>query len=377
MIEQIEGQPDTNLPTTGTTIQTGFISIIIPTYNEADNIEPLVGRIDAAMSGRSYEILFVDDNSKDGTAQNITSLAAKYPVRVLVRRNKRGLATAILDGLAYTRGEIICVMDADLQHPPEVLPALFKEIDAGHDLVVASRYIPGGGCEGWSLIRRIMSKGAIAIAHLFLPLTRSSSDPMSGFFVFQRRVVAGASLNPLGYKILLEIEMMGNYRNLAEVPFIFVARTRGESKLSTRTQKEYLKHVFSLMHRKGEDIRFLKFLLVGGIGIIVNLAAQFILKDLVNMALSIAAALAIEISILTNFLLNDSFTFRDRQAGSNKFLVRLLKYNGICLIGAVVQYAVTLFLADTLGLYHLLAKFAGIIVATLIDYLVNNRWTWK
>jgi dolichol-phosphate mannosyltransferase len=378
MIEEIGLTPGNNFPAgQKRPLLTGFISIIIPTYNEVDNIVPLVERIHAAMGGRPYEIIFVDDNSRDGTAETAAALAPKYPVRALVRKNKRGLATAILDGLEYARGDYVCVMDADLQHPPEVLPSLIKEMDAGHDLVIASRYVPGGGCEGWSLSRRVISKGAIAIAHVFLPGTRGCSDPMSGFFAFRRKVVENAELNPLGYKILLEIELMGNPESVTEVPFVFVTRTRGESKLSSKTQKEYLKHVYSLMHRKGEDVRFIKFLAVGGSGVIVNLGIQFILKDVLNVALQIAAAFAIEISIISNFLLNDAFTFRDRRAGGSSFFLRLIKFNGICLIGAAVQYAVTLVLTGTFGIYHLISAFIGIVVATLINYLVNNWWTWK
>ena len=354
------------------------ISAIIPTYNEADNIGPLVERIHAAIGDRPYEILFVDDNSRDGTADTATSLVPKYPVKVLIRKNKRGLATAILDGLLYSQGEYVCVMDADLQHPPEVLPSLFREMDNGRDLVIASRYVPGGGCEGWKLSRRIISKGAITLAHVFLPDTRKYSDPLSGFFAFHRKVVEKAQLNPLGYKILLEILLMGDHKSVAEVPYTFVTRTRGESKLSAKTQKEYLKHLASLMHRKGEDVRFIKFLLVGASGVVVNLSAQFILKDLVNLTLPVAVAAAIEVSIISNFVLNDKFTFRDRlSGGGSNFLSRLFKFNGVSLVGAGVQYAITLFLALAIGIYHIPAALIGIVIATMVNYIVNNWWTWK
>lgn len=378
MIEEIGKKPDNNNLLVGPENIPGFVSIIIPTYNEADNIVPLVERINTAMGSRPYEVLFVDDDSRDDTAGTAASLAPKFPVRALLRTGKRGLATAIMDGLDYIKGDLVVVMDADLQHPPEVLPALIKELDAGNDLVIASRYVKGGGCEGWKLSRRIISLGAITIAHVFLPGTRNCSDPMSGFFGFKRKVVENVQLNPLGYKILLEVEMMGNWERVAEVPFVFVTRTRGESKLSAKTQKEYLKHVYSLMHRKGEDVRFIKFLAVGASGVVVNLGAQFVLKDLLNVSLPIAAGVAIEISIISNFLFNDAFTFRDRRSDErNSFFFRLLKFNGICLIGAAVQYAITLLLTENFGIYHLISAFIGIAVATMINYLVNNWWTWK
>jgi len=359
-------------------IKTGFTSIIIPTYNEADNIGPLVERIHAAMGDRPYEILFVDDNSRDGTADTAASLVPKYPVKVLIRKNKRGLATAILDGLLYIQGEYVCVMDADLQHPPEVLPALFREMDNGRDLVIASRYVPGGGCEGWKLTRRIISKGAITLAHVFLPDTRKYSDPLSGFFAFHRKVVEKAQLNPLGYKILLEILLMGDHKSVAEVPYTFVTRTRGESKLSAKTQKEYLKHLASLMHRKGEDIRFIKFLLVGASGIIVNEGLLFILKELIKLTLPVASAIAIEASIISNFMLNDTITFRDRRtAGAKSFFSRLAKFNVVSLAGAAINYSATLLLTQVFGIHYLISNLIGIVIATMVNYLVNNWWTWK
>lgn len=379
MIEEIKEKPENSLPPGHeNTPHSGFVSIIIPTYNEVDNIVPLVERIHAAMAARPYEILFVDDNSKDGTAYTAAALVPKYPVKVLIRKHKRGLATAIMDGLEYINGDYVCVMDADLQHPPEVLPGLFKEMDAGRDLVIASRYVPGGGCLGWKLSRRIISKGAIAIAHVFLPDTRSCSDPMSGFFAFHRRVVENARLNPLGYKILLEIELMGDYQSVAEVPFIFVTRTRGESKLSAKTQKEYLKHVYSLMHRKGEDVRFIKFLAVGASGIVVNEGLLFLLKEFANLALSVASPIAIEASIVSNFLLNDTFTFRDRRtAGVGSFFKRLGKFNLVSLAGALINFGTTLLLTQMFGIHYLISNLFGIVVATMINYLANNWWTWK
>ncbi len=179
------------------------ISIIIPTYNEKDNIIPLVERIDHALSNHDYEIVFIDDNSGDGTAKLAATLSPKYPVKVIVRKNKRGLASAVVDGLSHVAGQIIGVMDADLQHPPEIIPDLLREIQNGADIVIASRYSKGGARQGWSLTRRIISKGAIFLAHLLLPSTRQVSDPTSGFFMFNRQVIANANLRPTGYKILL------------------------------------------------------------------------------------------------------------------------------------------------------------------------------
>lgn len=226
------------------------VCLIIPTYNERGNILLLVERIHHALSGYDYEILFVDDNSGDGTAELITALSSQYPVKVMVRKDKRGLASAVVDGLGHATGQIMGVMDADLQHPPEVLPDLLREVQNGADIVIASRYIKGGACQGWGLARRIISKGAIFLAHLLLPSIRQVRDPVSGFFIFNRQVVVNANLRPTGYKILLEILMEGEFRSLAEVPFTFRVRTSGASKLDSRQYIGYLRHIYSLMRRR-------------------------------------------------------------------------------------------------------------------------------
>ncbi len=226
-----------------------FISIIIPTYNEKANVTRLIEEIHNTLSGYKYEVIFVDDNSQDGTAGIISVLSDHYPVSVLIRKNERGLASAVVYGFKHSRGDIIAVMDADLQHSPDVLARLLQEIENGADLVIASRYIPGGGCSGWGLIRKIISKGAIFLTHLCLSVTRPFSDPMSGFFMLRRKVITSANLRPTGYKILLEILIEGHYMKSAEVPYIFYIRDSGESKLGIRTQIDFLRHLYRLMRR--------------------------------------------------------------------------------------------------------------------------------
>lgn len=354
------------------------ISIIIPTYNEKDNIIPLVERIDQALSDYDYEILFVDDNSRDGTAELAIALSPKYPVKVMVRQNKRGLASAVVDGLKQATGQIVGVMDADLQHPPEVIPDLLQAIKGGADIAVASRYIEGGGCQGWGLTRRIISKGAIVLAHLFLPSTRRVRDPMSGFFMLNRQVVAHADLRPTGFKILLEILMEGEFRDITEVPYTFRVRSGGESKLNARQQVDYLKHIYSLMKRKGELTRFLKFCAVGLSGVLVNMGLLWLLTEVAGLFYLVSAAISIETSIISNFVLNDYFTFRDRRSPQVKsFLSRLLKFNLVSLAGLGFNMGVLWLLTEVFGIYYLLSNLCGIAVATLWNYLVNTWWTWK
>ena len=355
------------------------ISLIIPTYNEHDNIIPLTQRLNHVLSGHSYEIVFIDDNSADGTAELAASLKDEYPIKVIVRKNKRGLASAVVDGLKVTSGHIIAVMDADLQHPPELVPDLLREIEAGADVAVASRYVKGGGCQGWGLTRRLMSKGAGFLAHLLLPATRQVSDPMSGFFMFNREVVAEAQLKPTGYKILLEILMVGKFRSVAEVPYTFVTRERGKSKLSARQQIDYLKHIYSLMRRTKELLRFVKFCMVGGSGVGVDEGMLYLLSGVVGLKpVELASALSAETAIITNFILNDIFTFRDRRSpGMKARLNRFWKFNLFCLAGVGIKVGILSLLYNVAGVPYLLANLIGIAVAMLWNYLLNNWWTWK
>ncbi|OGO36844.1 MAG: hypothetical protein A2147_10120 [Chloroflexi bacterium RBG_16_57_8] len=356
------------------------MSIVIPTYNERDNIKPLIERLGRALSGRKYEIVFVDDNSKDGTAEAASAMSAEYPVRVIVRRDERGLASAVVHGFNQTTGPVIGVMDADLQHPPEVVADLVKAIEAGADIAIGSRYVKGGGCEGWSLVRRIISKGAVLLCHLLLPRARGINDPMSGFFMLKRPVVAGADLRPTGYKILLEILIAGQHSKVTEVPFVFKARERGESKLSSKTQIDSLKHLYSLMKRTGEIMRFVKFAVVGGSGVLVNLGAYWVLTRFLNMGERQFGALAIsfEASVISNFLLNNFFTFADRRVSRTlPFLIQFLKFNGISLGGYGIQAASLWLLSKQLGINDIVAVAIGIVIATLWNYLLNTLWTWK
>jgi len=353
------------------------VSLIIPTYNEKDNITPLIERISKALEGYNYDIIIVDDNSKDGTIEAANKLAERYPVKLIVRKNEKGLATAVIHGIKNSAGSIICVMDADLQHPPEKLPEMIKAIEDGADMAFASRYIPGGGVPHWGLLRRVISKGAGQISHILLPSSRRVHDPMSGFFIFKREKVDPDKLKPTGYKIALEVLLIGNFSNVTEVPFIFEDRTAGTSKLKAKTQIDYLKHILSLMKRTGEYKRFFKFIGVGLSGIVVNEGVLFIVNKLTTWHGSIQLIPGIEISIITNFLLNDSFTFADRHTGKrSSFIGRLLRFNLIALAGAAINWGIATLLFNA-GLNIYLANFIGIVIAFLWNYFLSTVWAWR
>jgi len=218
------------------------LSIIVPTYNERENITPLIEKIGEILGQDDYEILVVDDNSPDGTAGVAESLSKDYPVRIIHRPGKSGLASAVVEGIGKAEGDIVGVIDADLQHPPELVAQLGGAIVEGNDIAIASRYVQGGGIENWSLLRRIASRGANVLAR---PLTKVH-DPMSGYFFLNKEVVMGIDFKPAGFKILLEILVKGTYEGIKEIPYTFRERGRGKSKLGLMEYTRYLRLLYSL-----------------------------------------------------------------------------------------------------------------------------------
>ncbi len=225
----------------------GPVSVIIPTYNEAETIEATIDRCRSALAAYRSELLIVDDDSPDRTWQLVrTAYGDADDVRVIRRVDESGLASAVTRGFEEAAHPFCVVMDGDLQHPPERVPDLLAAFDDDVDVVIGSRHVDGGGIENWSGRRRAVSAGARAISKLLVPPARGVSDPLSGFFAVRREVVEGVELSPTGYKILLEVLVKGNYRGVAEVPYEFSQRHRGESKLTPVEYLNFLKHVATL-----------------------------------------------------------------------------------------------------------------------------------
>lgn len=223
-----------------------MLSIVIPTFNEKDNIHPLVEQIHDALTGIKHEIIFVDD-SKDETPDIISELAKTDDTIVLHHRvNEKGLATAVVKGFTLATGDYVACMDADLQHPPTVLREMYAAMGTGADMAIPSRFIPGGSDGGLNLYRKFVSGTARYIGKILLPCLRKVTDPTSGLFMIKRELLDGASLNPIGWKIMIEVIAMCQVKKIIETPYTFQDRTAGESKLSTKVTLEYLKQVWTL-----------------------------------------------------------------------------------------------------------------------------------
>ncbi len=224
-----------------------LVSVVVPTYREVANIPLLVPRVSAALreAGLEHEIVIVDDNSRDGSEEAVATLAAQFPVRILVRRNERGLATAVIFGLRQSLGRVLVSMDADLSHPPEAVPRLARAILDGADFAMGSRYIPGASIdEAWTMFRWLNSKVALMMAR---PLT-PASDSGAGFFAISREALQAADpLDPIGYKVALELLVKAPIRTMVEAPIHFADRKHGQSKLNLTQQVNYVRHVARLM----------------------------------------------------------------------------------------------------------------------------------
>jgi dolichol-phosphate mannosyltransferase len=212
--------------------------------NEGENLKILIPKIDKEIK-KKYEIIIVDDDSNDDTENIVKRLKKKYPIKYILRKDKKGLSSAVIDGIAVSKGDTLLVMDSDLSHPPEIIHKLLKEIK-NNDIVVASRYTEGGGADRWILPRKMISVYATLLAR---PLVKVK-DPMAGFFIFKKSIIRNSELKPLGFKILLEILVKGRYSKYSEVPYIFQKRHAGKSKANLKVYVQYHIHLFKLYYYK-------------------------------------------------------------------------------------------------------------------------------
>ena len=369
-------------------------SLVIPTYNESKNIraiaEILTGLLDQAMPG-DYELIVVDDNSPDKTWELAQALIPEYPqLRVMRRIEERGLSTAVIRGWQAAKGRILGVIDGDLQHPPQVLLQMLAAMDQGADLAVASRHVEGGGVSSWSFIRRFLSRGAQLLGLVILPqVVGRVSDPMSGYFMVRRSAIAGHTMSPVGYKILIEVLGRGKIEEIAEVGYEFQERREGESKVTWKQYVEYLQHLLKLRVSKGRIGRlrqrfpigrFIRFGLVGGSGVFVDLAVFHLLRRLVGLGLTRSTIISAEVAIINNFLWNDAWTFRDmssQQKGWRKRIKRFLKFNLICFAGVILQTLIVNFLFNVLGINEYLAKIIAIVIVTFWNFWINLKLSWR
>jgi dolichol-phosphate mannosyltransferase len=354
------------------------LSLIIPTYNERENLPVLLERIDKALSGIGHQVVVVDDSSPDGTWEVASQAAAESGNVVLVKRpGKMGLASAFLEGLKQSDGELVGLMDADLQHPPELLPGLLKAIEEGADIAVASRFVRGGGVGEWSAPRRLVSWGARLLATLALPKTSGVRDTMSGYFVMKREVIAGLSMSSSGFKVLLEVLAKGEYGKVAEVPYVFEPRRKGHSKLGSGEIWNYIRHLVRLSLETRGYLTFVRFCLVGLSGVVVNEAVFWALATRLGIYFVLAGGISAEAAIVNNFIWNDYWTFREKALGTPRSrLARFAIFNVNMAGGVLISLVVLYLLATLLGINYLISNLGAIIVSMLWNYAASTKFVW-
>jgi len=356
------------------------LSIIVPTFNERDNVRIVVDRIDQAMKDTtdSYEIWFVDD-SRDDTPIILEKLANQHPhVHYLHRDNGRGLATAVVAGFQQATGEYLVVMDADLQHPPEILPNILERLQSGTDVVIPSRFVKGGSDGGLNSLRKLVSWTARSVGRLAVARIRQISDCTGGYFGLHRNVIADVELDPIGWKILLEILVKGNYQTVHEIPYVFHARDAGESKMSIHEQWNYLRHLAKLIWNSPEERRFYVFCFVGALGVIVNLIAMGILLYGFHVRpATLSSIIASVIAMCHNFLWNDKVTWKSHAHPVRwRRMLQMPTFMAVSGVGIVIT-ALFVRLFVVLGWEELLGQCLGIVVATAWSFSANSRLTWR
>jgi dolichol-phosphate mannosyltransferase len=354
-----------------------YASIILPTYNEAGSLPRAIEALRTALAGRDdWEVIVVDDDSPDGTWQLAQELGkADRRIRCYRRIDRRGLSSAIVDGLSLGTGERLLVMDADLQHDASKVPELLAALDNA-DVSVGSRFMRGGGTGEWSKLRLLLSRTATLACRLVLGLR--ASDPMSGFFAVRREafLTVAQRLNPRGYKLLMELLTLLRVKPVAEVPYVFSPRLAGVSKLSGGVIWEFGLSLIELGTRNIISARFMKYALVGLSGVGVQYGSFYLLwSQLLGEESGTFAAIGT--AAVSNYIANNSWTFAERRHSSAADLVRGFGlFVGISACGAFINQSVTWYLQH-LGALLPLAMAAGILVSTVWNYFLNLDLTWK
>jgi dolichol-phosphate mannosyltransferase len=362
------------------TSDAALLSIIVPTFNERDNVQEFVRRLDQRLAGLKWEVVFVDDDSTDGTPQALRSLSrSDVRVRFLHRIDRRGLASAVVEGILSTSAPFVAVMDADLQHDEGRLVEMLERLRSSScDIVVGSRYLEAGGVDGWDKNRQMISRAATKLAHLLLKT--KLSDPMSGFFMLRRDAFDRAvrRLSTLGYKILLDILVSARPSlTVAEVPYVFRNRIHGESKLDSAVTWEYLILLLDKTVGRVVPVRFVMFTLVGGFGVFVHMLTLAGLNQALHVSFIVSQTAATFVAMTFNFFANNLLTYRDKRLkGFWQVLGGLLSFFAICSIGAISNVGIAAFLF-TRDYSWWLSGFAGIVLSAVWNYAVSSIFTWR
>ncbi|KPF92372.1 dolichol monophosphate mannose synthase [Rhodopseudomonas sp. AAP120] len=355
------------------------LSVVVPTFNERDNIEPLFRKLEAALRGVAWEVIYVDDNSPDGTWQVVRELASREPrVRCIRRIGRRGLAGACIEGILAASAPFAAVMDADLQHDETRLGQMLALLESGSaDLVVGSRYVEGGSADSFDKQRAGFSALATTLARQVLKV--EIADPMSGFFMIRRDRFEqlAPQLSTQGFKILLDVVATGGGSLRAvEVPYSFGSRLHGESKLDSMVALDFLGLVLAKYSNDVLSLRFILFALVGSTGVIVHFLTLFVVLKVFEQPFAEAQAIAALVAMTSNFVLNNFLTYRDQRLKGVAILRGLLLFYLVCSVGLLANVGVA-FAVYNEHITWWLAGAAGALMGVVWNYAMSGLFVWR
>jgi dolichol-phosphate mannosyltransferase len=355
------------------------LSVVVPTFNERDNVTVLYRRLAATLTDVSWEVVFVDDNSPDGTWEVVRDLARKDSrVRCIRRIGRRGLSGACIEGILASSGPYAAVIDADLQHDETQLPKMVALLRSGEaELVVGSRYIEGGSADSFNKQRAGASQLATEVARRVLKV--EVADPMSGFFMIRRDRFEqlAPELSTQGFKILLDViaTAQGKLRTI-EIPYTFGSRQHGESKLDSMVALDFLGLVLAKLTHDAVSLRFLLFAMVGGTGLVVHLATLFIAHEIFQMPFAEAQAAGALVAMTSNFILNNFLTYRDQRLKGFAILRGLLLFYLVCGVGLLANVGVAFAVFDQEPIWWL-AGLAGALMGVVWNYAMSGMFVWR
>ena len=355
------------------------LSVVVPTFNERGNVTALFQKLETALAGVAWEVIFVDDNSPDGTWQEVRDLArSDGRVRCIRRIGRRGLSGACIEGILASSGPCAAVMDADLQHDETQLAKMLALIEEGAaELVVGSRYVEGGNADSFNRARAGASAFATEIAKRVLGVR--IADPMSGFFMIRRDRFEqlAPKLSTQGFKILLDIvaSARGELKTV-EVPYSFGARLHGESKLDSMVALDFLGLVLAKFTRDVVSLRFLLFAMVGGSGLFIHLGTLFVALNLFDLPFPEAQAAGALVAMTTNFVFNNFLTYRDQRLKGLSILWGLLSFYLVCSVGLLANVGVAFSIYDQEPIWWL-AGAAGALMGVVWNYAMSGLFVWR
>jgi dolichol-phosphate mannosyltransferase len=356
------------------------LAVIVPVLNERDNIAPLLSKLGVVLKDIIHEVIFVDDGSMDGTQAEIEEIARFDPhVRLVRRFGRRGLSSAVVEGMCASVADVVAVIDGDLQHDETILPQMYRAIaDDGKDLAIGTRYSGDGSFGDWNKTRISISRLATRIAS---PIVKTPlSDPMSGFFAIRRSILLDLipQLSTVGYKILLDIVASAGKRlNTAEFPYRFGVRVAGESKLDSAVVLEYIELILDKMFGRVLPAKLILFGAVGGSGVIVHMAILSILLNLLSQTFTHAQIGAVIVAMIYNFTLNNNFTYRDRRLRGFNWIKGLLSFSLLCSLGAIANVGVSSIFYERDADHWWLAGLAGVAVGSVWNFVATKWLTWR